>query len=134
MNKSLIKTLCDFRNDVTLVIGLYQQLFNSRFCVLAKKPAEDLQTMLFLTYPTKDGIRELPVFTEPHRDLLLNLSTELLDAITIEIDGKDLWPKMLDIVKTDECEVAIDPGEHYGIRLTQEMILGMVCQYGTTHT
>jgi hypothetical protein len=40
-----------------------------------------------------------------------------------------LWKRLLDIVVTGQCEVAIDPMEAHGIRLTREMILSMVSKY-----
>lgn len=131
MNEQLLDTLRGFRTDLGLVVGLYRQLFEGRFWVLAQRPAERLETMLFLTYPTQDGIRELPVFTARDRSLLLQFTADLPDCVSIDVEGARLWPRLLEIVRTRECEAAVDPGEDYAIRVTREMILGMVSKFGT---
>ncbi|TAL28573.1 MAG: hypothetical protein EPN97_14475 [Alphaproteobacteria bacterium] len=71
-------------------------------------------------------MRELPIFTDPKHHLVSQLSAQTADSMVIEAEGKSLWPRMLNIVVTGECEVAVDPGEEHGIRITREMILGMV--------
>lgn len=76
-------------------------------------------------------MRELPAFTNQDRKLLAELASQLADVEILQVDGKRLWTRMLDIVKTSVYEVAIDPGESHGIRLTKEMILGMVNKYGS---
>ena len=85
--------------------------------------------MAFLTYPTADRIRELPVFTAPDRATLAQLAAES-GAKTVEVDGISLWPRLLDIVKTGETEAAVDAGENYSIRLNLQMILTMVRVHG----
>ena len=134
MNEDLIKTLQGFRHDYGLVVDLYRQLFDGQFWTLIKQPVVPIQQMLFLTYPTPDGTRELPVFTSPDRALISQLQSDSNEAVCVQLEGVDLWPRTTDIVKTGECEVAVDPGEQHGIRLTTEMILGMVNEYGTRHT
>jgi hypothetical protein len=131
MNEQLLETLRGFRQDLGLVVVLYQQLFEGRFWVLAQRPAEQLETMLFLNYPAQGGVRELPVFTARDRGLLTKFTAEVPDCMMVEIEGARLWPRLLDIVRTRELEAAVDPGEQYGIRLTREMILGMISQYET---
>jgi hypothetical protein len=51
------------------------------------------------------------------------------DSLYVSIPGDVLWKRLLDIVVTGQCEVAIDPMEAHGIRLTREMILSMVSKY-----
>ncbi|HTS17784.1 MAG TPA: SseB family protein [Verrucomicrobiae bacterium] len=131
MNEELLRTLRGLPKDPTLAVILYKQLFEGRYWALVQKPGGDLARMLFLTYPTRDGLRELPVFTAQDRRLLSKFSTEEPGAMTAELEGRSMWPRMLDIVKTRECEVAVDPTEQYGIRLTREMILAMISMYGT---
>ncbi len=131
MNEDLLKTLLGLRTDPTLAVVLYKQLFMGRYWVLVQKPVGSIESMSFLTYPTQDKIRELPAFTASDRRLVSELASTAGDAEGVQIEGSQLWPRMLDVVKTRECEVAIDPGEKYSIRLTREMILGMVIQYGS---
>lgn len=100
--------------------GLYEKLYRGRFLALVADPALELTFMMFLTYPTPDGVRD---FTGGSSQLLAQLVTDA-SAATIELDGASLWRRMLDIAQTGECEVAIDPGEQHGIRLTREMIVG----------
>jgi hypothetical protein len=42
-----------------------------------------------------------------------------------------LWIKLLDVIENAKCQVAIDPGQPHGIRLTKEMVLGMISSYGS---
>jgi hypothetical protein len=130
MNNALIETLKGLRRDPALSVILYKQLFMGRFWAIAKKSTGKLENLSFLTYPSADNVRELPVFIDPKRHLLTEICSKLSDSMIIEVEGKSLWPRMLDIAKTGECVIAVDPGEEHGIRLTQEMILGMVKAYG----
>lgn len=123
----LLDTLRTLRSDPSRAVVLYEQLFRASFFVLVKSGSEaHLESHLFLTYPTIDDIRELPVFTL-RKFVLEDLA---VDAVLVQVDGPRLWFRMLDIVKTGECEVAIDPGQVHGIRLNREMILGMTSAYG----
>ena len=131
VNLELLKTLKGLRADPTLVSNLYHELFNARLWVLVQQPVRAIEDMLFLTYPTKDGVRELPAFTAPDRELLVQLVSRTKDADVQRIEGKRLWSRLLGIVKTGVCEVAVDPGEVHGICLTREMILGMLNKYGS---
>ncbi len=131
MNSELLKTLKGLRADPTLVVDLYPQLFNAQFWVLVQQPSGPLEEAMFLTYPTKDGIQELPIFTESNHKLLAQLVSLAGDAEVLPVEGNRLWPRLLDVVKTKVCEAAVDPGDVYGIRLTREMILGMVSKYGS---
>ena len=81
--------------------------------------------MEFLTYPSS-GMRELPLFTHP--DFVLSLDAP--GAVLVHVQGQLLWPRLLDVVKTRECEAAVDPGQAHGVRLTREMIVGMVVTQG----
>jgi type III secretion system (T3SS) SseB-like protein len=131
MNEDLLETLRALRSDPTRAVVLYEQLFRGRYWVLAQKPAEKLENMFFLTYPTRNEKRELPTFTAGNRELLSKLISQATDAVVVEIEGSRMWPRMYDVVKEGNCFVAVDPGEQYGIRLTKEMILGMINMYGT---
>jgi hypothetical protein len=127
MTNSLVDTLKGLKTDPTLVTQLYKQLFESTYYVLVRSGTEkDLTQMEFLTYDTKDEVRELPLFTN-EKFILNNLSQS---ALIIKIYGQSFWKKMLDIIETGKCEAAIDPGQVHGIRLTKEMILGMLVNYG----
>jgi hypothetical protein len=130
MNDALIETLKGMKKDPALAVILCEQLFRGRFWAIAQKSTDDLGNLAFLTYPSGGNVRELPVFSDPKRHLLTELSSELGDSMIIEVEGKNLWPRMLDTVKTGECEIAVDPGEEHGVRLTREMVLGMVNTYG----
>jgi hypothetical protein len=128
LNAELLRLLKAFRADPSLVIRLYENLFFGRFWVLVQQLA-DISQMAFLSYPTADGMRELPLFTAPDRPTLLRLVTESA-ASPVEIDGISLWPRLVEIVKTGETEAAVDPGESYAIRLNLQMILTMIRVYG----
>jgi hypothetical protein len=123
MNPDLLKTLKALPTDRSRVVNLYPELYAGSFVVPVQKGSEaNLGTALFLTYPTKDGIRELPVFTS----LDFVLKNLPVDVAFITVTGAVLWRRLLDIVKNGECEAAVDPGQSHGIRLRQEMILGMI--------
>jgi hypothetical protein len=127
-NAELLRLLKAFRADPPLVVQLYESLLFGRFWVLAQQPT-DISRMLFLTYPSAGGVRELPVFTAADRLLLTKLATES-GAISIEVDGISLWPRLLEIVKTGETEAAVDAGESYAIRINSQMILMMLRVHG----
>src|SRR5947208_2075606 len=130
MNDDLVANLQALRRDPAVVVNLYKQLFNARLVALVTDPTVPLKSLSFLTYPTPDGIRELPVFTSGERTILSRLEADG-GARRVELDGTGFWLRMLDVVRTGECEVAVDAGEEYGIRITREILLGMVNQYGS---
>jgi hypothetical protein len=123
---ALLHTLKALPTDPSRIADLYSQLYAASFIAFVQEGSEsDLGSALFLTYPTQDQMRELPLFTS--REFLLpNFPA---DAVAISISGSELWPRLLDIVKTGECEAAVDPGQKHGIRLKREMILGMISMY-----
>jgi hypothetical protein len=128
MTKTLIDTLKGLKADPSLVLQLYGQLFEATFYLLVRKGTEtSLDKAEFLTYDTQDNIRELPLFTTD-KFLIDNL---LVDALAIQVGGQSLWLRLLGIIETGKCEVAINPGQTHGIRLTKEMIIGMIEKYGT---
>ncbi|MFN8350621.1 MAG: hypothetical protein U0U25_04065 [Flavobacteriales bacterium] len=86
--------------------------------------------MVFLTYDTIDGVRELPVFTE-EEFILRDLSDE---AEHVLINGVELWSRLSDVVETGKCEVGVDAGQSHGIRLNKEMLIGMLAMYGAKNT
>ena len=123
----LLETLKALRSDPTQAIELYQQLYHAAFFAFVQSGSEStLEEHLFLTYPGGGDVRELPLFTV--RDFVLE--GFLNDALLININGPQLWPRLLEIVETGKCEAAVDPGQSHGIRLNREMILGMTAQYG----
>jgi hypothetical protein len=127
MTTALIETLNGLQTDPTLVVNLYKQLFDATFFALVQEGTEkSLDTMQFLTYSTTDNIRELPLFTDD-KFILQNLAR---DAKTIKLGGTQFWTRLLDIIETGKCEVAINAGQAHGIRLNKEMILGMIGMYG----
>ena len=123
---ALLDTLKALPTDPARAVELYSQLYAASFIVIVQAGTEaSLSSALFLTYPTPDDIRELPVFSG--REFVLpNLPA---DAVSVTVAGSALWPRLLSVVKTGECEAAVDPGQTHGIRLRHEMILGMVSQY-----
>ena len=126
MNENLIIILKNLKSDPTQVVLLYERLYKSNFIALVRPNTEgQLNTMEFLTYPTVDEIGELPIFTSSQYVYDFGQAHPIL----IELLGKDLWPKLSDIIKTGTLEVAVDPGQDHGIRLTTEMILGMISMY-----
>jgi hypothetical protein len=125
-SEELINTLRNIRHDPSCAVVLYKQLAESKFWVLVKDGTEhDVTTMQFLTYPTGDELRELPLFTHPHFVLPLDAP----EAVQAPVPGNLIWPRLLDIIRTGQCEAAVDPGQPHGIRLTREMVLGMVGEY-----
>jgi hypothetical protein len=123
---TLLETLKALPTDPSRVVDLYSQLYAASFIAFVQAGSQsNLGSALFLTYPTQDQIRELPLFTS--RDFVLpNFPAH---AVSITVPGSALWPRLLEIVKTGECEAAIDPGQRHGIRLRHDMILGMISQY-----
>lgn len=108
MNSDLVHTLRVIPTNPGRVVDLYRQLYASSFVVPVQAGSEtDLGTALFLIYPSTDGVRELPVFTS--RDYLLdNLSA---DAVLVTAMGDALWPRLLELVKAGDCEIAVDPAK-----------------------
>ena len=105
-------------------MDLYSQLYAGSFAVPVQAGSEtDIATAMFLIYPTRDEIRELPIFTSDNY-VLNNLPN---DAVFITVMGSVLWPRLLDVVRSaGKCSVAVDPGQSHGIRLSDSMILGMI--------
>lgn len=131
MNESLIHTLRELKADPTVAIRLYEELFSSAFYALVRVgTGSSLTSMVFLTYDTIDGVRELPVFTE-EEFILRDLSDE---AEHVLINGVELWSRLSDVVETGKCEVGVDAGQSHGIRLNKEMLLGMLAMYGAKNT
>ena len=126
MIDELLNTLRALKSDPGRAVDLYEQLYRESFFALVQSGSEaNLQSYLFLNYPTADGLRELPLFTK--REFVLPGMPD--EALLVQIDGPDLWRRMLDIVETRKLEAAVDPGQPHGIRLTREMILGMTAEY-----
>ena len=128
-NAELLRLLRGLRADPTLTIPLQECLFSAQLWALIEAPAP-ITHMSFLSYPAHDGWRELPVFTAPDRPLLRQLTSESR-ALATQVAGPTFWPRMLDVTKAGKCEVAVDPGEAHGIRVTLQMALGMVQMYGS---
>jgi len=127
MIDELLNTLRALKSDPGRAVVLYEQLYKEPFFALVESGSEaHLQSHLFLNYPTADGLRELPLFTK--REFVLTGMPD--EALLVQINGPDLWFRLLDIVETRKLEAAVDPGQPHGIRLTREMILGMTAQYG----
>jgi SseB protein N-terminal domain len=127
MHSDLLGTLKALPTDPARVVDLYRQLYAGSFIVPVQAGTEaDLGTALFLTYPSPDGVRELPVFTS--RDYVLaNIHP---DAVLVTACGNALWPRLRELVRAGQCEVAVDPGQSHGIRLRENMILGIIRSYG----
>jgi hypothetical protein len=126
MTKTLLEILKGLPYDPSLAVELYKQLYESMFIALIDQGTENnINTMAFLTYPTEDGTRELQIFTDS--SYVLELDKE--KSCTVEIPGHLLWPRLLQIIESEVCEVAVDPGQEHGIRLNKNMILGMVSKY-----
>jgi SseB protein N-terminal domain len=130
VNDDLVESLIILKRDPTIVVRLYEQVFRGRFFALVADPAAPISSIAFLSYPSANGIRCIPLFTSVSRRLLSELKTEAGNPRAVEFDGPLLWSRMLEIIRTGGCEVELDPGESHGIRLTKEMILGMVSTYG----
>lgn len=129
MPETLIEILKGLQSDPTLAIALYKELFENSFFALVRRDTEDsIETMEFVIYPTEDNLRELPLFT--HENFIFRSYPK--DAVKVRVFGEALWGKLLTIVETGICEAAINPGQTHGIRLTREMILGMIAKYGTS--
>ena len=127
MRDELVSTLQGLRSDPSLVVVLYEQLAKTNFLALVRAGTEhSVTSMEFLTYPSSGGVRELPLFTQP--DFVLSL--EVQGSVLAAVQGHSLWPRLLEIVKTGECEAAVDPGQAHGIRLTREMVQGMISAHG----
>jgi hypothetical protein len=127
MNSDLVGTLKALSTDPARVVDLYRQLYAGSFVVPVQEGSErDLGTALFVTYPCPDGARELPVFTS----LDYVLKDMPIEVVLVTVNGNALWPRLLELVRTAKCEVAVDPGQVHGIRLRETMILGMIRSHG----
>lgn len=131
MTISLVEILDKLKSDPTQVIQLYGELYNSNFFVLARpETVHELTLMEFVTYPSADGVRELPIFTT--NKFILDFPS--VQPIAVEIAGNLLWPRLREITEIAECVVAVNPGQSHGIRLTSSMILGMISKYESKTT
>ena len=127
MTNSLLDTLNRLVTDKSVVVNLYKQLFEAEFIALVQKGTEsDIHRMAFLTYYISDDFRELPIFTE-NKFVVSELDHE---SVPVRLSKSSLWNRLLDIIETGKCEVAINPGQHHAIRINKEMILGMISMYG----
>jgi hypothetical protein len=123
MNADLIDTLKALPNDPSRAVDLYPQLYAGTFLLPVKASSEaSLGTALFLTYPCADGLRELPLFTS--KEFVLKNLPE--DVVFITASGTDLWQKLIEVLKPGGVAVAVDPGQTHGIRLHENMILGIL--------
>src|SRR6266481_7169333 len=127
MNSDLLQTLKALPTDPSRVVDLYSQLYAGSFVVPVQAGSEaDLGTAMFLIYPTPDKIQELPIFTS--RDYVLKNLPD--DVVFVTAVGAVLWPRLLDVIRAASgCQVAVDPGQSHGIRLSDSMILGMISSY-----
>jgi len=98
VNDELLTTLKGLKHDPTLAVALYRKLFSARFWAIIQKPFQALESSNFLTYPAGEEMRELPIFTHPKRHLLMDISSQIEDSVVIDVHGRSLWPRMLDIV------------------------------------
>ena len=127
VNADLLRILKALPTDPVRVVDLYPQLYAGTFVVPVQVGSEaDLETAQFMIYPCTDGTLEVPVFTSTDY-VFASLPTETLH---LSARGHALWPRLLDLLRSEECEVAVDPGQSHGIRLRKEMILGMIRAYG----
>lgn len=127
MSETLTRTLQDLITDKTVVVRLYEEIFVSRFFTLIKTgPNDRWDKVSFLAYETTDKISAIPLFTD--ESFIFGSYPDT--ATKVEIWGQPLWEKLLTIVETGKCEIEIDPGQPHGIRLTKEILLGMIAQYG----
>jgi hypothetical protein len=113
---------------IRVLRSVYEKLHSASFWVLVRPGSEQrLSSMEFLTYDTVDQERELPIFTSPE----VILSSISSGAIAALIAGPELWTRLLEVVGDGGPEIAVNPGQSHGIRLTKSMMLGMIAMYGT---
>ena len=124
----VVQLLRGLRDDPATVPQLYEALFFARLWVLAQEAAP-IESVGFLTYKARDGIVELPVFTSPERSGLRELASQS-GAKPLEFDGLTLWPRLFEVVKPGQSQVAVDVGEPHGIRFRSDMILTMLREHG----
>jgi hypothetical protein len=123
---ALVDTLQNIKADPSRVVVLYEQLAQAQFLALVRSGTQhDVGLMQFLTYPSRSDIHELPLFSR--QEFVLPL--EAPEAVQVSVPGNLLWPRLLNIIETGKCEAAVDPGQNHGIRLTREMVLGMVTSH-----
>ena len=124
--RALLSTLRALRAEPARAAELYPQLYAASFFALVEAGSEGSpEAFSFLTYACADATRELPVFTRRE----YKLDSMPADAVLIGVPGPVLWPRLLTVVDWASCNVAVDPGQPHGIRLTEPMVLGMVSKY-----
>src|SRR5215813_10899105 len=101
MIDELLETLRALKSDPGRAVELYEQLYRASFFALVQAGSEtNLQSYLFLNYPTTDGLRELPLFTK--REFVLPGMPD--EALLVQIPGPRILPRLLDIVETRRIE------------------------------
>ena len=128
MNQQLVDKLKELLKDPTIALEIYEQLFNADLIALVFDPKATHDRLSFLTYETTDGLCGLPVFTSNQTVLLSSLEAEST-AKRLTLNGHQLWPILLKQAEDINCQIEIDAGEDYGIRLSKEMLLGMIAMY-----
>ena len=127
LQHSLTEILIELKTNPIVVLKLYEKLFGANlFAIIRKGTETNLNICEFSSYETPDEIYEIPLFTE--NKFLFESFSE--DAIVIEFCGLLLWQRLIQILENKNIRIAINPGQTHGIRLTKEMVLGMVNVYG----
>ena len=126
MNELLITTLKELVTDKAVVVKLYERLFNGEFfTVVNPDTGLKIEMLEFLSYPTVDNATEIPIYTR--EEYIFGFDN--YDISIINIPANILWPRLLDVIDSSQCQIAVDPGQAHGIRVTKTMILGMISTY-----
>ena len=123
MNTLFLDSLKVLQSDPSRVIDFYDKLYHSSYVAMVQRGTEhEVSSMLFLTYNRKDEVWELPIFTKDEfmpEDLPF-------ETCRVPLKGQDLFPRLLDVMMPNDFEIAVDPCQPHGVRLTREMVQGMV--------
>jgi hypothetical protein len=110
--------------DSSVVVELYPALLDIGYWLLVHPDFPNLQTAYFLTYEAADGVKEIPAFTDGSTPLMARMNAETGWAV-LYVDGRPLFERMLEIVETGKVELAINPGNPFGVRLNREILLSL---------
>ena len=123
MSQHFEQLLINARKDPTLWTEIYSAFSEENFWVLVDPSDLRLEFLKFLSYPSTDGVHEIPLFLSLEDPGLIRL-IEQTSAEAMHIDSPNILKVAQDIVETGKIELAVIFGE-YGFRINRNILLSI---------